>query len=301
MTAAFNKQLTANRLTAMKINASRLSEVTRTAKRLVTGRARYEAVEARTGVPWWFVAVLHERESGGDFKTYLGNGQPLNRVTTKVPKGRGPWASFEDGCLDALQYEGYTKVSDWSIEHTLWLAEKYNGLGYANRGLPSPYIWGATNIQRPGKYREIKDSSGKYVSRFYPLEMDTQIGVAPMLQIITALVGAVVPGLIGNVINATTSTAGVNVPKGAAGGSMMNVAIGSILAGFGASGFGVDAMHTISTLAGVLVAVLSAANHLGLIGASNANTEAMIEQLLTQLATYEPPVPTTLEVKTETP
>jgi len=298
LSAVFNKQLTASRLQAMKINASRLSAVTKTAKRLVAGRARYEGVERLTGVPWWFVAALHERESGGDFKTYLGNGQPLNRVTTLVPKGRGPWSTFEAGAVDALEYEGYTKVSDWSIEHALWLAEKYNGLGYANKGLPSPYIWGATNIQRPGKYREIKNSSGVYVSRFFPLEMDTQIGVAPMLQIISALVGGIIPGLIGNVINATTSTAGVNVPKSSAAGSMFNVAIGAILTGLGSTGFGVDAIHTITTLAGVAVAILSSINHLGLISESNANTEALVEQLLTQIANYEPPIP---EVKSETP
>jgi len=110
------------------------------------------------------------------------------------------------------------------------------------------------------------------------------------LQLITALVGGIVPGLIGKIVAETTSTAGVNVAPGAAASSMINVAIGAILAGLGASGFGADSIHTITTLAGVAVTVLSAVSHLGLLGSANANTEALIEQLLTQIANYQPPV-----------
>jgi lysozyme family protein len=51
--------------------------------------------KAATGVPWFVVAALHERESGADFATYLGNGEPLNRVTQLVPKG--PRAVYQLG------------------------------------------------------------------------------------------------------------------------------------------------------------------------------------------------------------
>ena len=33
------------------------------AKRLVAAKPRYQAVESRTGVPWAFIAVTHEREA----------------------------------------------------------------------------------------------------------------------------------------------------------------------------------------------------------------------------------------------
>jgi hypothetical protein len=111
-----------------------------------------------------------------------------------------------------------------------------------------------------------------------------------MLQLVSALVGGIFPGLLAQVVNATIPTAGVNVAPSAAANSFINVAIGAILAGLGASGFGADAIHTVTTLAGVALTILSTINHLGLLGSSNANTEALIEQLLTQIASYQPPV-----------
>ena len=52
--------------------------------------------------------------------------------------------------------------------------EKYNGWGYFFRGIPSPYVWGATSNQRPGKYV----SDGVWSST----TMDRQIGCAAMLK-----------------------------------------------------------------------------------------------------------------------
>jgi lysozyme family protein len=277
--AAFNRK----RWTNCKITSSRLVEVTAVAKRLIKGRARYEAVQALTGVPWWFIACLHERESGGSWATYLGNGEALNKVTRLVPAGRGPFATWEDGACDALRIQKFDKVTDWSVEHSLYLAEEYNGFGYAQHGLPSPYVWGATNQQMAGKY------TGDGV--FSATVWDKQIGVAAMLQIITALVSGLVPGLIGDIVKSNTPTAGVNVAPVGASTNIGTIVIGALMTGLGASGFGVDAIHTVSSIAGVLVVVLSTINHLGVIGASNANTEAFIEQLLKQIADYNPPIP----------
>ncbi len=157
----------------MSIKASRNAEFERIARRLISYKPRYEGVEKLTGVPWWLIAVLHLRESDADFKTYLGNGEPLSRKTRLVPKGRGPFKTWEDGAVDALRYDGLSSVIDFRIEKALWLAENYNGLGYENRGLPSPYVWGGTNIQKPGKY--VAD--GKWSGSVW----DQQPGVAPIL------------------------------------------------------------------------------------------------------------------------
>lgn len=81
-----------------------------------------------------------------------------------------------------------------------------------------------------------------------------------------------------------TAGAGITTPIGTARSNLLSIIVSSVMAGFGVSGFGVDAMHTISTIAGVALALLSAANHLGLIGANNANTEAYAESLLKQIA-----------------
>lgn len=140
---------------------------------LLAYKARYQAIEAKTGVPWYLIAVLHFRESNLNFNTYLGNGQSIHRRTTIVPKGRGPFASFEDGAIDALKIDGLTSVQDWRLEKVLYYCELFNGTGYDRRGLPSPYLWGGTNIQKPGKYT----SDG----RFNPRVWDTQPGCAPIL------------------------------------------------------------------------------------------------------------------------
>lgn len=163
----------------MKINGSRADEFDRLAHKAMIYKPRYEAIAQRTGVPWYMIAALHRRESDADFRTYLGNGEPLNRRTRLVPKGRGPFSSFEDGAVDALRIDGLSSVKDWRLEKILYYCELFNGTGYNNRGLPSPYLWGGTNVQRPGKY--VADG------KFDPRAMDTQPGCAPLLAAIDRL------------------------------------------------------------------------------------------------------------------
>ncbi len=164
---------------AMTVNASRRAEFKRLAQFAVDHKAEYMAIQKATGVPWPLIAVLHRRESDADFTTYLGNGEPLNRKTRLVPKGRGPFKTFKEGAIDALHIDGLDRVKDWRLEKQLYYSELFNGAGYHNRGLPSPYIWGGTNQQRRGKY--VAD--GKWSSK----AMDGQPGVAPILAEIARL------------------------------------------------------------------------------------------------------------------
>ncbi len=157
----------------MVIKPSRLPEFEGIAKKILASKARYQAIEAATGVKWYHIGVIHTRESNNNFSTYLGNGQSLSRVTTIVPKGRGPFATFEAGAVDALKLDGLTSVHDWRLEKILYYCELFNGAGYDARGLPSPYIWGGTSVQKPGKY--VRDGV------FDSSAMDTQPGCAPIL------------------------------------------------------------------------------------------------------------------------
>ena len=64
------------------------------------------------------MVLRHYRESNFNFDTYLGNGQSLARVTTIVPKGRGPFTgpdAFINGAIDALRLEGFIGANDWGI------------------------------------------------------------------------------------------------------------------------------------------------------------------------------------------
>jgi lysozyme family protein len=124
----------------MAVRPERADIVDRIARELLRHKAQYLTVEAKTRVPWFVIAALHNRESDADFTTYLGNGEPLNRVTHLVPKGRGPFGSWEVGAIDALAIDGLDQVREWTPARACFEVEKFNGFGYRRRGIPSLVI-----------------------------------------------------------------------------------------------------------------------------------------------------------------
>jgi lysozyme family protein/peptidoglycan hydrolase-like protein with peptidoglycan-binding domain len=171
----------------LQIRPPRLDEANKSASQLLKGKDIYQQIEAKTGVPWWFVGLCHSRESGFNFKTYLGNGQPLSQVTTEVPAGRGPFTgpnAFVDGAVDALRHQGFVGASDWSISRTLYRLEGFNGYGYHFHGVNSPYLYGGSTIYGPPEAK-----LGKFtVDHGYdPTALDKQLGVAVVLKALMAL------------------------------------------------------------------------------------------------------------------
>jgi len=166
----------------MVIKPGRESQFRQYAEFAIANKSLYLKIAAQSGVTWPHIAVIHRRESDANFHTYLGNGQSLARVTTEVPSGRGPFLgpnAFLNGALDALHLDGLDSVKDWRLEKILYYCEIFNGTGYANKGKPSPYIWGGTNIQVRGKYTS---------DRVYnPFSWDPQPGCAPLLFMIAKL------------------------------------------------------------------------------------------------------------------
>jgi lysozyme family protein len=144
-------------------------------------KSRYQGVAAKTGVPWAAIAVIHERECSQDWTGSLAQGDPWNRVSVHVPAGRGPFRSWEEAAVDALaNCAPYAAINkDWSIGGTLTKLEEYNGLGYASRGVPSPYLWSGTDQYRSGKY--IRDGL------YDPNAVDSQLGCAGLLLAMVAL------------------------------------------------------------------------------------------------------------------
>jgi len=120
--------------------------------KILKNKHRYLYVEAKTEVPWYLIAGIHFRESSLKFDGCLHNGDPLNQVTTHVPKGRGPFSSWEESAIDALGVDRLTDVNDWSIPMCLKMAERYNGTGYLKVGRMSPYVWCLTNHYKSGQY-----------------------------------------------------------------------------------------------------------------------------------------------------
>lgn len=146
-----------------------------TAKRLLANKNRYVNVQNGTGVPWPIIAVIHEREASQSWLANLAQGDPWNRVSIHVPRGRGPFKSWEDAAHDALVNcpPRLGAWEDWSIAGALTALEEYNGEGYFLHGIPSPYVWASTNQYVRGKY--IADG------HFDPNAIDHQLGCAALL------------------------------------------------------------------------------------------------------------------------
>jgi lysozyme family protein len=170
-----------NLWTTMVVRADKRDAVAAIAERLIAHKAAYQKVEAATGVPWFVVAALHNRESGADFETYLGNGEPLTRKTTLVPKGRGPFASWEAGAIDALRLKNLQGVAAWTAERCCYEIERFNGFGYRNYhpDVKSPYLWSFSGHYRAGKY--VADG------QFSSTAVDKQCGAVPLIKAIMAL------------------------------------------------------------------------------------------------------------------
>lgn len=162
----------------LQIRPARLGDANAIARKAINGKATYQQVERLTGVPWYFVALCHYRESNFDFDTYLGNGEPLKRVTCLVPKGRGPFASFVDGAVDALRIQNFVGTQDWCIARALYRLECFNGLGYHAKGVNSPYLYGGSTLYGPTEAK-----AGKFVADhvFDPNHVDSQLGTAVIL------------------------------------------------------------------------------------------------------------------------
>ncbi len=163
-----------HRWDVMQIDHERVLKFDATAARLSApeAKAKFQAVTDQLvlakyqPVPWWFIAVLAEREYGGPphWDKQLAQGDPLDRVSTHDPANRGPFLNHPGdtpsnnawlrGALDALiDCAPHAALwNDWTAGGVLTIGEEFNGLGYAMRGVPSAYVWSGTDQYVSGKY-----------------------------------------------------------------------------------------------------------------------------------------------------
>jgi lysozyme family protein len=176
---AINKEKYQTLYESMVIKPAWKSAIYRKARQIAANRDKYEEISKECGgsIPWYFIGVIHERESGLNFSKHLHNGDSLTAKTKLVPAGRPlkgkPPFTFLESSVDALKMKGYHEVTDWSIGNQAVLLEVYNGLGYFNKGVPNPYLWSGTQHYSKGKY--IKDHV------YSASTVDQQMGVIPLL------------------------------------------------------------------------------------------------------------------------
>jgi lysozyme family protein len=181
------KLANARRWAVAKLDPGLVLALDTVARRLIAAdaKSRYLAVAQETSVPWFIVAVIHERESAQSWAASLAQGDPWNAVSIHVPAGRGPFTSWAYAAIDALENcpPRAAGWNDWSAGGGLTLLEQYNGLGYAAKGRPSPYVWASTD----------QYSSGKYIAdgRYDPDAVDRQLGCAALLMRMALLDGTV--------------------------------------------------------------------------------------------------------------
>ena len=151
-------------------------------KKLREGKARYISVSvelAKHGfdIPWEVIGVLHGLEASFDFNKQILNGQSIKKKTTWVPKGHGPWDTWEDSCLSGFIVETpyNPPPRKWTVTGTALFLERWNGMGYWRKSNhPSPYLWSYSSAQKRGKY--VSDG------RFSSLAVSLQVGGMTMLK-----------------------------------------------------------------------------------------------------------------------
>lgn len=140
------------------IREAKINAVEIIIQKIIANRLRYENAGSTAGVPWYFIAVIHNMESSLNFNRHLHNGDPLTAKTIHVPAGRPvngtPPFTWEESAADSLMLQKLNQWTDWSLTGILYKIEEYNGWGYRTRHpeVYSPYLWSFSNHYSKGKY-----------------------------------------------------------------------------------------------------------------------------------------------------
>lgn len=193
---------------------------TRFANTIIANEQKYRAVEAATGWPWYFVGSLHMRESSCNFAGILHNGEKIigkGRKTRLVPKGRGPFKTWPEAAIDAIGLKRSLAAGrEWCPALMGFIAERFNGLGYVDKGVNSPYCWAGSNHEQVGKYI----SDGKFDRK----ADDTQIGVMTVLKRLAELRPDIAAALAENHKSPMSNTKKIVLGTVAGGGAVGSAA-----------------------------------------------------------------------------
>lgn len=163
-----------------KLTDSFKSQISSVLKVWAKSKKRYGAVALETNIPACLIAALHHRESACDFSTYLHQGDPLGKPAVNEPNDIPVFYDWEPAAIHALLMKASVRdfhqitfrTSD--LNALCAFAERYNGHGYKNRSLPSPYVLSGTEGYSKGKFV----SDGKFDANV----VDKQIGVLPLMR-----------------------------------------------------------------------------------------------------------------------
>lgn len=168
------------------VDQSKMDIIENAAYNIRIHSSRYQRVSSATQIPWYIIASIHNQECSLNFNCHLHNGDPLSARTVRVPRGRPfsmpqsgsfPYA-WEESAIDALTKSGLWRpslASNWTIEQGLEFMERYNGLGYANRDINTPYLWSFTSLYNGGLF--IADN------KFDPKGVSEHMGAVALIKV----------------------------------------------------------------------------------------------------------------------
>src|SRR5215471_7902167 len=95
-----------------RMQITRQSEIDFVARKLMkfVNDGRYKEVSDKLGIPQVFIATSFEREASSDFRLSPAQGDPGDRVSVHVPRGRGPFPSWTAAAVDAYTLDKLDKV-----------------------------------------------------------------------------------------------------------------------------------------------------------------------------------------------
>jgi lysozyme family protein len=168
----------------LKLSKSQQSDMKSFEANYAKHQLDYEKVAKESDLPPELIAAIHWREATGNFHEYLAQGDPLGKKAVHIPRNEpvrpDTMAGWDAAASDALgdkkstqdKLDLHQNSTDMAAMATY--AEYYNGVGYAARGKPSPYVFSGTDQYTSGKY--VAD--GVYSAK----TKDTQLGVMSMVQ-----------------------------------------------------------------------------------------------------------------------
>lgn len=152
----------------------------------------YSPAERATKVPWFVIAALNMREQSQKTTGSLLNGDDWHSKTHHYPPGYGPWHSWAEAAVFAIQHEakGWNINLDtyvWDLPGIFWYLESYNGFGHRQSSLTtppntSPYVYSGTQFYVKGKRREVPDGRGGYKGILDEDLVDGQLGVMALIK-----------------------------------------------------------------------------------------------------------------------
>ena len=108
------------RWNALRVRPERMAAADVVARRMASREARYRGITDPVGVPWWWLAAVHELEHSGRFTTSMTVTDPIDVPPgDPVPDATITDAEWDDTARALLRARGLPTWRDWTVPGAL--------------------------------------------------------------------------------------------------------------------------------------------------------------------------------------